>query len=143
MSVPVNLEPEGHPLLWPAITVGPAYLASRRPNTPGPPAVKLSILMCAYNEERTIARAISEVLAADYPCDMELIVVDDGSTDATSALLGHVNDPRVIIHRHPVTRARARHCGQLLPLPAVRTSCRSMRTSNTHPMASCASSSPC
>ena len=101
MSVPVKLEQGGHPLLWPAITVGPAYLASRRPNTPGPPAVKLSILMCAYNEERTIARAISEVLAADYPCDMELIVVDDGSTDATEALLGHVTDPRVIIYRHP------------------------------------------
>jgi dolichol-phosphate hexosyltransferase len=101
LSVPVILEPEDAPPLWPAIGGGPALLASRRQMTPGPSAVKLSVLMCAYNEERTIARAISEVLAADYPCDMELIVVDDGSTDATPALLRQVDDPRVIIHRHP------------------------------------------
>ena len=68
--------------------------------------VKLSMLMCAYNEERTIIQAISEVLAEDYPCDMELIVVDDGSTDATPTLLAHVNDPRVIIHRHPRNRGK-------------------------------------
>lgn len=87
--------------LWPALIGGPAFLASRHRAIPGSSAVKLSILMCAYNEERTIARAISEVLAADYPCDMELIVVDDGSTDATSALLRRVDDPRVIVHSHP------------------------------------------
>jgi dolichol-phosphate hexosyltransferase len=62
--------------------------------------------MCAYNEERTISRAISEVLAVSYPCDMELIVVDDGSTDATADLLGRVNDPRVTIHRHPGNRGK-------------------------------------
>ena len=56
--------------------------------------------MCAYNEERTIIQAITEVLDADYPCDMELIVVDDGSTDATSTLLAQVDDPRVTIHHH-------------------------------------------
>lgn len=69
-------------------------------------AIKLSILMCAYNEERTIMRAITEVLAADYPCDMELIVVDDGSTDATSILLAHVDDPRVVVHRHAENRGK-------------------------------------
>jgi hypothetical protein len=62
--------------------------------------MRLSILMCAYNEERTVARAISEVLGAHYPCDVELVVVDDGSADATSEILVGTNDPRVIIHRH-------------------------------------------
>ncbi len=100
LSVPARIEPENIPPLVPAIMGGPALLTSRHRVTPGSPAVKLSILMCAYNEEQTIARAIGEVLTADYPCDMELIVVDDGSTDATSALLAQVNDPRVIIHRH-------------------------------------------
>jgi dolichol-phosphate hexosyltransferase len=63
--------------------------------------------MCAYNEERTIMQAITEVLAADYPCDMELIVVDDGSTDATSSLLTHVvDDSRVTVYRHAENRGK-------------------------------------
>jgi len=47
------------------------------------PDIKVSILMCAFNEQRTIGRAIREVLAVGYPCEIELIVVDDGSIDAT------------------------------------------------------------
>ncbi|HTZ30611.1 MAG TPA: glycosyltransferase family 2 protein [Streptosporangiaceae bacterium] len=64
--------------------------------------VKLSILMCAYNEEQRIGRAIAELLQMDYPCDIELIVVDDGSTDGTPLLLGQIDDPRVIVYRHVV-----------------------------------------
>jgi glycosyltransferase involved in cell wall biosynthesis len=56
--------------------------------------------MCAFNEQRTITHAIREVLRQDYPCDIELIVVDDGSTDATEALVRQISDPRVIFHRH-------------------------------------------
>jgi glycosyltransferase involved in cell wall biosynthesis len=47
----------------------------------------LSVLMPVYNEERTVERAIRDVLAADVGMDMELIVVDDGSTDGTSEIL--------------------------------------------------------
>jgi Glycosyl transferase family 2 len=64
--------------------------------------VKLSILMCAYNEEQRIGRAITELLQTDYPCDIELIVVDDGSTDGTRMLLAHLDDPRVIVYQHVV-----------------------------------------
>ena len=45
------------------------------------PKLKLSILMCAFNEQQTISRAVREVLAIKYPCEIELIVVDDGSSD--------------------------------------------------------------
>jgi glycosyltransferase involved in cell wall biosynthesis len=64
--------------------------------------VKLSILMCAYNEEQRIGRAIAELLQMDYPCDIELIVVDDGSTDGTPLLLAQIDDPRVIVYRHVI-----------------------------------------
>lgn len=62
---------------------------------------KLSILMCAYNEQDTIVQAIQAILDTKYPCDIELIVVDDGSTDATPMLITQLSDPRVILHRHP------------------------------------------
>jgi glycosyltransferase involved in cell wall biosynthesis len=63
--------------------------------------VKLSILMAAYNEERTIAAAVDSVLHHDYPCEVELIVVDDGSSDRTPLLLARYAHPAVTTHRHP------------------------------------------
>jgi dolichol-phosphate hexosyltransferase len=68
--------------------------------------VKLSILMPAYNEERTVAWVIDEILGGDYPCDFELIVVDDGSTDRTPTLLSNIDDPRLRLIRHSVNRGK-------------------------------------
>lgn len=56
--------------------------------------------MAAYNEERTIMRVVHGILQAGFPCEVELIVVDDGSADATPDLLKEIDDPRVIVHRH-------------------------------------------
>jgi dolichol-phosphate hexosyltransferase len=83
---------------------GPHEMTSEVPYQTALP--KLSILMCAFNEERTIIRAIHEVLGIDYPCEMELIVVDDGSTDATAKLVEQVDDPRVILYRHDKNRGK-------------------------------------
>lgn len=70
------------------------------------PPVKLSILMPAYNEERTIAQAVYEILQVNLPCEFELIVVDDGSTDGTGIVLAQLNDPRLIVHRHVINRGK-------------------------------------
>jgi glycosyltransferase involved in cell wall biosynthesis len=43
--------------------------------------------MPVYNEAGTVKRAIDEVLAADIGMDLELVVVDDGSTDGTREML--------------------------------------------------------
>ena len=48
----------------------------------------VTILMPAYNEEATVATAIERVLAAELPVEgMELIVIENGSTDSTRAVL--------------------------------------------------------
>jgi glycosyltransferase involved in cell wall biosynthesis len=57
--------------------------------------MKLSILMPAYNEEARIAEALQQALDVKYPCDVEIIVVDDGSSDSTREILGQVDDPRL------------------------------------------------
>jgi glycosyltransferase involved in cell wall biosynthesis len=64
-------------------------------------SVKLSILMPAYNEERTIAEAVASVLSTKYPCDYELIVVDDGSTDRTPELLAEFSHEHLVVVTHP------------------------------------------
>lgn len=71
---------------------------------PLPP--KLSILIPLYNKEATVTQAIREVLDVDYPCDMELIVVDDGSTDRTYDMLSQVNDDRMTVYRHQVNQGK-------------------------------------
>ena len=50
------------------------------------PAPKVSIVMAAYNEELYIGRALESILAQTFT-DWELIVIDDGSTDATAEVL--------------------------------------------------------
>src|SRR3954464_13876256 len=61
-------------------------------------AVRLSIVMPAYNEARTIRRPGEPVPWARYPCPIELIVLDDGSSDGASALIAGVNDERLVVH---------------------------------------------
>lgn len=61
--------------------------------------VKLSILMPVYNESATLQSAVKRVLDVNYPVDVELVIVDDGSTDGTRELYPQWRDePRVLIH---------------------------------------------
>jgi len=63
----------------------------------------LSILMPVYNERERVQRAIAEVLDTELPSDIELIIVDDGSTDGTRELLrqGSWDDRvRLLEHEH-------------------------------------------
>lgn len=51
-------------------------------------APELSILMPVFNEKATVRAAIDRVLTVEYPVDeVEIVVVDDGSTDGTLELL--------------------------------------------------------
>ncbi len=61
----------------------------------------MSVLVPAYNEEDVIVSTVQAALDCDYP-NIEVVVVNDGSTDRTGALLdSHFGrDPRVrIIHQ--------------------------------------------
>jgi cellulose synthase/poly-beta-1,6-N-acetylglucosamine synthase-like glycosyltransferase/peptidoglycan/xylan/chitin deacetylase (PgdA/CDA1 family)/spore germination protein YaaH len=56
----------------------------------------VSVLIPAYNEEKVIASSIRQILKSRY-VNLEVIVVDDGSVDATSAVVRehYANEPRV------------------------------------------------
>ena len=54
----------------------------------------VSILTPAYNAERFIAEAVDSAIAQTY-CDWELLVVNDGSTDATAEVVRRYSDPRI------------------------------------------------
>jgi glycosyltransferase involved in cell wall biosynthesis len=89
------------------LTVGnTTAFSDRRSNSFDAGPVKLSILMAVYNEEKTITRVIDEILRAKLPCDFELIVVDDGSTDRSPMLLSLIDDPRVTVIHHPANQGK-------------------------------------
>jgi biofilm PGA synthesis N-glycosyltransferase PgaC len=73
----------------------------------------VTVLIPAYNEERVIATCITAALAVDYP-ELEVIVLDDGSTDGTdaAALEASGGDARLRIIRDPVNRGKANRLNQ-------------------------------
>lgn len=61
------------------------------------PAV--SILVAAYNEEASIASTIDSIAKQDYPGALQVIVINDGSTDGTAAALARLHYPWLeVIH---------------------------------------------
>ena len=61
---------------------------------------KVSVLIPARNEEANIGAACAAVLAS-CGVDLELIVLDDASTDHTSAILAAIGDPRLRVASAP------------------------------------------
>ena len=57
----------------------------------GLPLPRLAVVLPCYNSEAWLARSIGSVLAQDYP-DLQVIAVDDGSTDGTLAALRAFGD---------------------------------------------------
>ncbi|MEP7185063.1 MAG: glycosyltransferase family 2 protein, partial [Rhodanobacter sp.] len=103
----------GHLIRWlltAAITLGVARLLllgglallnrarerRRAPPVLGDDPPLVSVLIPAYNEEKVIASSIHRILASRYR-NLEIIVVDDGSIDATSAVVRehYAHEPRV------------------------------------------------
>jgi len=72
----------------------------------GQPAVDgfappVSIVVPAFNEAIGIERSVRSLAGADYPEDVEVIVVDDGSTDGTGDLVEGLELPGVTVLRQP------------------------------------------
>jgi O-antigen biosynthesis protein len=58
------------------------------PLDPGPAAPRVSVLICTYNGARSLGETCAAVADLDYP-DVEVIVVDDGSTDDSARIAEH------------------------------------------------------
>ncbi len=58
----------------------------------------LSVLIAAYNEEKVIAATLRSVLDTDYPGEVEVIVINDGSKDRTGEVV------QALVAQHPTLR---------------------------------------
>jgi glycosyltransferase involved in cell wall biosynthesis len=62
----------------------------------------VSIVVPVWNGERYLRESLDSILAQTYP-RLEVIVVDDASTDSTAEILASYGD-RLTVHRQPATR---------------------------------------
>ena len=75
-------------------------------------APKVTVFIPVYNRERYVKEAIDSILAQTYP-DFELLLIDDGSTDDSVAVIESYKDPRIRLERneHNVGIPRTRNRG--------------------------------
>ena len=64
----------------------------------------LSVLMPVYNAERYVAEAVESILTQTFR-DFEFLIIDDGSTDSSGAILRRYaeRDPRIRLLSRPNT----------------------------------------
>jgi glycosyltransferase involved in cell wall biosynthesis len=67
---------------------------------------KLSVIVPVYNERNTVVEILRRMRAVDLPIDREFVVVDDGSSDGTRAVLTQLGDSTVKIVTHPRNRGK-------------------------------------
>ena len=63
----------------------------------------ISIVVAAYNEGKVITSTLQSVLNTAYQGEIELIVIDDGSSDDTAVIVEHfaASEPRIRFHKQP------------------------------------------
>jgi len=84
---------------------------SYKPEASADASHKISVIIPTYNRARLVERAISTVVAQTHE-DLEILVIDDGSTDDTQARLSRIDDPRLrLIHQENAGVATARNRG--------------------------------
>jgi cellulose synthase/poly-beta-1,6-N-acetylglucosamine synthase-like glycosyltransferase/peptidoglycan/xylan/chitin deacetylase (PgdA/CDA1 family) len=78
-----------------------AWPGARVPGAPGEPAWMpgVSVVVPAYNEEAGIAATVRSMTASRYPGPIEVVVVDDGSSDGTADIVRRLGLPGVRLVR--------------------------------------------
>lgn len=66
----------------------------------------LSVIVPVYNERNTVVEVVRRIRAVELPLPLEIIVVDDGSTDGTDKVLAALEDSTVRILKHATNRGK-------------------------------------
>jgi glycosyltransferase involved in cell wall biosynthesis len=66
----------------------------------------LSVIVPVFNERTTVAEVIRRIRAVSLPVAVEVIVVDDGSSDGTDKVLSALGDSTVRVINHGVNRGK-------------------------------------
>ena len=66
----------------------------------------LSVIVPVYNERATVAEIVRRMRRVDLPVDLEIVMVDDGSSDGTERILSAMEDSTLHVVRHDGNRGK-------------------------------------
>jgi len=67
---------------------------------------KLSVIVPVFDERNTVVEIVRRMRAVELPVDLEIVIVDDGSTDGTRDVLRQLADSTVRVITHDVNRGK-------------------------------------
>ncbi len=74
---------------------------------PGPsPYRLLSVIVPVYNERNTVAEVVRRIRAVSLPLEVEIVVVDDGSSDGSDKILSALQDSTLRLIAHGTNRGK-------------------------------------
>lgn len=72
----------------------------------GHPYRRLTVVVPVYNERDTVAEIVRRLRSVAIPLELEVIVVDDGSSDGTRSVLAAIEDETVRVVHHDRNRGK-------------------------------------
>ncbi|HVF66629.1 MAG TPA: glycosyltransferase [Pyrinomonadaceae bacterium] len=76
----------------------------------------VSILLPTYNYERYLPQSIASCLAQSYDGPLELVIVDNASSDNSREVIKSFDDPRIRLVENPATLSMFGNCNKALSL---------------------------
>jgi glycosyltransferase involved in cell wall biosynthesis len=67
---------------------------------------KLSVIVPVFDERNTVVEVVRRIRAVELPVDLEVLIVDDGSTDGTRSVLSQLADSTVRVVWHERNRGK-------------------------------------
>jgi glycosyltransferase involved in cell wall biosynthesis len=67
---------------------------------------RLSVIVPVFNERNTLQEIVRRMRAVELPVELEVVIVDDGSTDGTRKILPQIEDSTVRVLLHPENRGK-------------------------------------
>lgn len=89
----------------------------RIPRAETEPLPSVTLLISAYNEERVLLAKLENAVSLDYPRDqLDIIVVSDGSTDRTDAIVEECSHRGVRLVRCPARMGKSHALNYVMPM---------------------------
>ena len=74
---------------------------------PTPPTFRLlTVIVPVFNERNTVAEILRRMRAVELPVDLEIVVVNDASSDGTDKVLTTLEDSTVRVLNHPTNKGK-------------------------------------